>query len=123
MKKATPLLVLRLKKRDPGKSLSPIGSTSRPPGRPSHSEARSTRLRPRHKVGEEGGLGAWEVGARYSHLDLTDRNVNGGVLNDVTWAVNWYLNDYSRVMFNAIRGERQDFSPVWIFQTRLQLVF
>jgi len=89
----------------------------------SEPEARFARLRPRHKLGDEGGLGAWEVGVRYSHLDLTDLNINGGVLTDVTGAVNWYLNDYSRIMFNVIRAERLDISTVWIYQTRLQLAF
>ncbi len=89
----------------------------------SESEARFTRLRPRHKVGDEGGIGAWEVGIRYSHLDLTDLNVNGGVLTDVTGAVNWYLNDYSRIMFNVVRAERLDIATVWIYQTRFQLAF
>jgi phosphate-selective porin OprO/OprP len=52
----------------------------------------------------EGGLGAWEVAARFSTLDLTE----GGAaddLNVISIALNWYLNDYTRVMLDVIRPE------------------
>ncbi len=50
------------------------------------------------------GWGAWEVAARWSYLDLTDANVLGGELNDVTLGVNWYLNRYTKFQFNYIRA-------------------
>ena len=55
---------------------------------------------------EEGvcrGWGAWQVVARYSHLDLEDAAVGGdnsGELDSFGLGVNWHLNPYSRVMFN-----------------------
>ena len=44
--------------------------------------------------------GAWEVGARYSHIDLTDKSVRGGVLDDVVLGLTWYLNPLYRVYLN-----------------------
>lgn len=49
-----------------------------------------------------GGYGALELAARYSHLDLNDSSINGGEMNNVTFGVNWYLNNYMRLMANYI---------------------
>ena len=40
------------------------------------------------------GLGAWEVGFRYSHLNLSDTEalILGGRANNYTFALNWYPN-------------------------------
>jgi hypothetical protein len=32
-----------------------------------------------------------QVAARYSHVDLDDREVHGGIENDVALAANWFL--------------------------------
>lgn len=48
--------------------------------------------------------GAWEVAARLSYIDLNDANIQGGRLTDVTLAVNWYLNPYTKLTFNYIHG-------------------
>lgn len=53
--------------------------------------------------GERGlcrGWGAWEIGARYTYLDLTSSGINGGILQDVTFGINWYLNTNMRMQFN-----------------------
>jgi phosphate-selective porin OprO/OprP len=50
------------------------------------------------------GLGAWEVAARFSHIDLNDGDVSGGVLDDFTFGVNWYCNPYCKVVFNYIHS-------------------
>jgi phosphate-selective porin OprO/OprP len=39
----------------------------------------------------QGGWGAWEVGARVSHLDLTDGGIEGGELDVVSLGFNWWL--------------------------------
>jgi len=53
------------------------------------------------------GRGAWEVAVRYSHIDLNDVNVSGGVMDNVTFGVNWYTNAYCKVVFNYIHSWRQ----------------
>jgi phosphate-selective porin OprO/OprP len=53
----------------------------------------------------DGGWGAWEIAARYSYLDLDDRNIEGGVLWDVTAGLNWYLYPNFRWMLNYVHGD------------------
>ncbi len=50
------------------------------------------------------GWGAWQIAARYSHADLTDLNVIGGIGNSYTFGLNWYWNPYARMQFNYIGG-------------------
>jgi phosphate-selective porin OprO/OprP len=52
----------------------------------------------------EGGCGAWELTARASHLDLDDSGINGGTLTDLTFGLNWYLNNFTKIQFNYIRA-------------------
>lgn len=46
------------------------------------------------------GWGAWELGARYSYLDLNDKAIRGGRLQSVTLGLNWYLNPITKLQFN-----------------------
>jgi len=55
--------------------------------------------------GDGHGIGAWEVAARISSLDLEDDGTNGGQLDDVTFGVNWYLNPNTRVMLDYILAD------------------
>lgn len=50
------------------------------------------------------GWGAWELAARISHVDLTDADVQGGVLNELTFGVNWYMNPYTRLTANYVHA-------------------
>ena len=59
-----------------------------------HQAAEFGRVVPRDKSG------AWEVAARYSTLDLNDKDVEGGKANIMTLGVNWYANANIRVYLN-----------------------
>lgn len=49
----------------------------------------------------QGGWGAWEVLARYEALDYDNRPLlRGGTGHDTTVGLNWWVNAYTRFMFN-----------------------
>lgn len=57
------------------------------------------------------GPGAWEVTARLAYVDFADANIppsNGLKVGDrdveFTIGLNWYLNDYMRIMFNYVHA-------------------
>jgi phosphate-selective porin OprO/OprP len=79
------------------------------------------RVTPRANWGGEGGFGAWELALRYSHLDLTDGLALGGVLDDYTVALNWYLNPHTKVQFEFVRAEREGFGAANVFQMRFHV--
>ncbi len=70
-----------------------------------------------------GALGAFELAFRWSRLDLTDKDVDGGELTDFTVGLNWYATHATRIMFNGIVATRKGVKPVGIFQVRLQVAF
>ncbi len=82
-----------------------------------------SRVKPLRNYGEDGGWGAWEVGARYSYLDLNDAGIDGGRLRDFTLGLNWYLNPNIRMMWNYILADAADRGDANIFQWRFQLSF
>jgi len=59
------------------------------------------RVSPSKNMGD-GGLGALELAARYSSMDLSEGN--GGILHDITLGLNWHLNPCTRIMFNYVMG-------------------
>lgn len=72
------------------------------------------------------GPGAWEVAARFSSLNLSDRNIQGGRLNDVTLGLNWYMNFQTKIMFNYIHAflnVHNRPSDADVFATRAQVVW
>lgn len=69
------------------------------------------RLKPNNDLGS-GGFGAIELRARWQTIDLNDRipitgskleGVAGGEASGFTLGVHWYLNAFTRAMFNAGR--------------------
>jgi phosphate-selective porin OprO and OprP len=87
-------------------------------------EAAFDRVRPqRNFLGADGGWGAWEIAARFSRVDLDDGAARGGVLNDVTAAVNWYLNPNVKIMLNYVYADREDLAAANIVQGRFHIDF
>jgi phosphate-selective porin OprO/OprP len=60
--------------------------------------------------GEDGNLllgrGAWEVAARYSHLDLNNGPIQGGQTDAYEVGLNWYLNANFRINFEYLHQIR-----------------
>src|SRR5262249_41183473 len=58
------------------------------------------------------GLGAWELAARYSYLNLNDgtglNRIQGGIQDGVTVGVNWYLNTNLKFQFDWVYDNRRD---------------
>jgi phosphate-selective porin OprO/OprP len=80
------------------------------------------RVKPKKNFGA-GGPGAWELAMRYSHLDLSDEEVQGGELDDITVGVNWYLNPNTRFMFNYVHADLDEVGQSDTLQTRAQVDF
>jgi phosphate-selective porin OprO and OprP len=53
---------------------------------------------------KHGGPGAWEIALRFSHLDLTDKDVHGGRMRTGTLGASWYMNAHAKFMMNFIHG-------------------
>jgi phosphate-selective porin OprO/OprP len=52
------------------------------------------------------GLGAWEIAARYSYLNLNDGPIHGGVEQGLTLGLNWYLNNNFKIQFQYVDNQR-----------------
>ena len=53
------------------------------------------------------GSGAWEIAYRFSYIDMLDGLTlpGAGRAADHTFGVNWYLNPYTRIMFNYVHSQ------------------
>jgi phosphate-selective porin OprO/OprP len=58
------------------------------------------------------GMGAWEIAARLSYVDLNDgsgtNRIQGGRLEGLTLGLNWYLNSNLNFMFDWAYDHRDD---------------
>ena len=60
----------------------------------------------------EFGHGAWQVGIRYNYLNLNDKGINGGVLQDITLGLNWFINPNCKFQWNySITDRHSPASP------------
>ncbi|MDE2850735.1 MAG: porin [Acidobacteriota bacterium] len=66
----------------------------------SRSSRSFTRLRPKAPMPD--GRGAWELAARWDHIDLNGGSVLGSNQQSVSLALNWYLRDNLRVLANYV---------------------
>ena len=71
----------------------------------------------------KGQWGAWELAARYSYVDLNDESVRGGIEQDVTAAINWYLYGNFRIMLNYVWAQRNDVGDQNTVMTRFGIDF
>jgi len=60
-----------------------------------------------HKGDGFSGFGAWQIGARFSYLNLNDKAVRGGEVYDWTAGVNWYLNANMKFQLDYILEHRE----------------
>ncbi|MEM7049652.1 MAG: porin [Acidobacteriota bacterium] len=63
------------------------------------------RQKPKNIFGKDSGVGAWEIAARISSLDLNDGAVTGGEIDNYSLALNWYLNPATRMMINYVHAD------------------
>jgi len=71
----------------------------------------------------KGGWGAVQLGARFSYLDLDDRDVSGGIEKNVALAVNWFLLAQLRFSANWIYGHLNGQGDVHVLQGRFQIEY
>ncbi len=92
-----------------------------------HKGAKFKAVKPDNIVGQ-GGWGAWELGFRYSTINLNDHAINGGELDNITFGLNWFPAPGLRMSANYVRvlastgGSRADDEP-GIVQFRGQWAF
>lgn len=87
------------------------------------SSATFDRVKPKGIFGKDGGRGAWEIAGRVSSLDLGDAALDGGKLDDISLALNWYPNPASRVMLNWVHADQADLGEADFILLRLQVTF
>jgi phosphate-selective porin OprO/OprP len=82
------------------------------------------------RTGENGGIGAWELAARVSNLDLTEaRNVpesddnEASELDVATVGLNWYPNAHTRWALNVVDADQEALGDARYVTTRFQIDF
>ncbi len=79
------------------------------------------RIRPLRRLGD------MEVAFRYAHIDLNDKDEQGGSQSDYTFAFNWYMTPEWRLMFNYVLAYPKDTDEydgmLQVFQGRLLFSF
>lgn len=89
-------------------------------------------ITPEHNFNPRAGeWGAWELGFRFSYIDLNDGEIRGGEESNITAGLNWYLYPNIRMIVNYIHADVKDreTSPqvrdgeADILQTRFHIAF
>ena len=71
----------------------------------------------------EGQWGAFELATRWSFLTLNDGDVRGGILNDFSVGLNWYLYSNLRLMTDYLLAHRNGLGDAHVFQSRVSVDF
>lgn len=82
-----------------------------------------SRIKPKKNFDGKGGAGAWEIALRFSAMNLNKKDIVGGNLGNITFALNWYLNPSTRIMTNYIYSDLKDVGKAHIVQMRFQVDF
>ncbi len=81
------------------------------------------RVRPKTNFDGKDGTGAFEAAVRYSVVDLDDDGVDGGVADDWTLGVTWYVNPNARIMVNYVLANLHHVGDVQVLEVRFQVAF
>jgi len=82
------------------------------------------RTQPRSDwASENNGVGAIQVIARFSRVDLSDGIVTGGEMEDIVFGLNWLLNPYARIMVNYMHANLLGVGNADGVSTRIQVDF
>ena len=88
------------------------------------------RPTPDHPVsfsaGKEGGWGSWEVSTRYSYIDLSDENIEGGKQKIAGLGLSWYPTNMLRFVLQGdyVDVDREDNSnEFFTLALRFQIAF
>ena len=81
-------------------------------------------VKPKNNFGKD-GWGAFELAVRASHTDFNVNDLDGGVMDNYTLGLNWYLNPAVKIAANYIHTNSFSFyhGSSDIFQMRFQVVF
>lgn len=82
------------------------------------------KVTPNHNFGKD-GWGAFELAFRASHTDFNVDDLNGGIMDNYTLGLNWYLNPAVKIAANYIHTNSFSFyhGSSDIFQMRFQVAF
>jgi phosphate-selective porin OprO/OprP len=87
-------------------------------------EGAFSRVKPKQNYSAAtGGTGAWEAKARYSGLDLSDKDITGGELDNISAGLNWYLNPNTKIMWDYVHADKDDVGEADMLMMRLQFDF
>lgn len=81
------------------------------------------KVTPKKNLGQDGGFGTIELSLRYSYINFNDADLTGGIMNDITAGINWYLNPAVKVAFNYVYSDVKNIGKANIFQMRFQIAF
>ena len=81
------------------------------------------RVTPKTNFDGKGGLGAWEVAARFDAIDLSNNGYDGGHMRILTAGVNWYLNPNTKVQLDWVYANLVTVSHLMGLEMRFQIDF
>ncbi len=93
----------------------------------SGSKGSYSKIKPSAPLGK-GGIGAWQLAARFSHVDLNDADISGGEADNLSFGINWFPINNIRMSANYVKvldvdGGPSDADEPGIFNLRGQIEF